>query len=47
MEAFVARQPMGRLGTPEDIAPLIVYLVSDEPAFVTECMYSIDGGISL
>ena len=47
MEAFAARQPMGQLGMPEDIAPLIVYLVSDESAFVTGCMYSIDGGISL
>jgi len=47
LDAFAARQPMGQLGMPEDIAPLIVYLVSDESAFVTGCIYSIDGGISL
>ena len=47
LESFTARQPMGQLGMPEDIAPMIVYLLSNESKFVTGCMYSIDGGISL
>lgn len=42
--AFVARQPMGRLGKPEEIAALAVYLASDESAFVTGLAMVIDGG---
>ncbi|MEM8554132.1 MAG: SDR family oxidoreductase [Pseudomonadota bacterium] len=42
--AFVARQPMGRLGTTEEIASLVVYLASDEAAFVTGQPFIIDGG---
>ncbi len=45
--AFVARQPMGRLGRPEEIAALAVWLASDESAFVTGTAVSIDGGWSL
>ena len=41
---FIARQPMGRLGTPEEIAALAVYLASDEAAFVTGQAINIDGG---
>jgi len=44
--AFVARQPMGRLGTPEEIAHLAVYLGSDESAFTTGTIQVIDGGFS-
>jgi 2-keto-3-deoxy-L-fuconate dehydrogenase len=44
--AFVARQPMGRLGTPEEIAHLAVYLASDESAFTTGTVQVIDGGWS-
>lgn len=44
---FVSRQPMGRLGTVEDITPLLVYLASDESAFATGCAFSVDGGMSL
>lgn len=47
VDAFIARQPSGRLGTPEEIAPLVVYLASDESSFVTGAVYSIDGGITL
>ena len=44
---FVARQPMGRLATPEEIAPLIVFLAFDEAAFVTGNVYSCDGGMTI
>jgi 2-keto-3-deoxy-L-fuconate dehydrogenase len=44
--AFVARQPMGRLGTPAEIAALAVYLGSDESAFTTGTSQIIDGGWS-
>jgi len=47
MEAFVARQPMGRLGTPSEIADLAVYLASDESAFTTGQALVIDGGWSI
>jgi 2-keto-3-deoxy-L-fuconate dehydrogenase len=43
-KAFVARQPMGRLGNAEEIASLAVYLASDEAAFVTGQEFIIDGG---
>lgn len=46
-DAFVARQPMGRLGTPQEIAALAVYLASDESAFVTGTAITIDGGWTL
>ena len=42
--AFIARQPMGRIGRPEEIAHLAVYLASDESAFLTGQAISIDGG---
>jgi len=44
--AFVARQPMGRLGKPDEIAALAVYLASDESAFTTGTCQVIDGGWS-
>jgi len=44
---FVARQPMGRLAKAEEIAPLIVFLASDESAFMTGNMYSCDGGMTI
>jgi len=42
--AFAARQPMGRLGKPEEVAALAVYLASDESAFTTGVAHVIDGG---
>lgn len=45
-DAFVARQPMGRVGTPEEIAALAVYLASNESAFTTGTVQIIDGGWS-
>ena len=44
---FIARQPMGRLGTPEEIASLAIYLASDESEFVTGITHAIDGGMSI
>jgi 2-keto-3-deoxy-L-fuconate dehydrogenase len=44
---FVARQPMGRLGTVDDITPLLVFLASDESLFATGNAYSIDGGMTI
>ncbi len=44
---FEDRQPIGRLGTPMEIAMLAVYLVSDEASFVTGSIYMADGGFSL
>jgi 2-keto-3-deoxy-L-fuconate dehydrogenase len=44
--AFVARQPLGRLGKPAEIAALAVYLASDESAFTTGTAQVIDGGWS-
>ncbi|MEM8915586.1 MAG: SDR family oxidoreductase [Pseudomonadota bacterium] len=46
-KAFIARQPMGRLGTAEEIASLAVYLGSDESAFTTGGVHMIDGGMSI
>jgi 2-keto-3-deoxy-L-fuconate dehydrogenase len=43
-KAFTARQPMGRLGQPEEIAALALYLASDESGFVTGQEFIIDGG---
>ncbi|MEM9049613.1 MAG: SDR family oxidoreductase [Pseudomonadota bacterium] len=44
--AFIARQPMGRVGTAEEIAALVIYLASDESAFTTGAIHLIDGGWS-
>jgi 2-keto-3-deoxy-L-fuconate dehydrogenase len=46
-ELFVSRQPMGRLGTAEEISALAVYLASDESAFTTGVAHVIDGGWTL
>ena len=44
---FVARQPMGRLAKAEEIAPIVVFLASDESAFATGNVYSVDGGMTI
>ena len=46
-QAFVDRQPMGRLGSPEEIAGLAVYLASDAAQFITGQAVVIDGGLTL
>ena len=43
-KAFIARQPMGRMATAEEIAHLVVYLASDESSFTTGHAHVIDGG---
>ena len=44
---FVARQPMGRLAQAHEIAPLVVFLASDDSAFVNGQAYSVDGGMTI
>ncbi|WP_119387973.1 SDR family oxidoreductase [Taklimakanibacter lacteus] len=44
--AFIARQPMGRMAMPEEIAALVIYLASEESAFITGQTFVIDGGWS-
>jgi 2-keto-3-deoxy-L-fuconate dehydrogenase len=44
--AFIARQPMGRIGRPEEIAALVVHLASDESSYTTGTAHVIDGGWS-
>jgi 2-keto-3-deoxy-L-fuconate dehydrogenase len=46
-KAFIARQPLGRLGSPEEIAALAVYLASDESAYTTGAIHVVDGGLTL
>lgn len=45
--AFIARQPMGRLGTADEIAAMAIYLASDESAFTTGTSMVVDGGVTL
>jgi 2-keto-3-deoxy-L-fuconate dehydrogenase len=44
---FIARQPMGRLATVDDITPLVVYLLSDESRYVTGQAMLVDGGATI
>jgi 2-keto-3-deoxy-L-fuconate dehydrogenase len=46
-KAFVERQPMGRLGTPQEVAWLAVFLASDEASFITGQAHLVDGGMAL
>jgi len=46
-EDFIQRQPMGRVGKPEEVASLAVYLASDESAFSTGGVYPVDGGMTI
>ncbi len=47
LEMFASRQPMGRVAESGEIAPIVVYLASDEAAFTTGTVMSVDGGFSL
>ena len=44
---FIARQPMGRLAKAEEIAPIVLFLASDESIFATGQVYSVDGGMTI
>lgn len=44
---FIARQPMGRLAQAHEIAPIVVYLASDESVFATGQIFSVDGGMTI
>jgi 2-keto-3-deoxy-L-fuconate dehydrogenase len=44
---FIARQPMGRLARAEEIAPIVIFLASDESAFATGQVFSVDGGMTI
>jgi 2-keto-3-deoxy-L-fuconate dehydrogenase len=44
---FVARQPMGRLGTPTEVAALVLFLASDEASYITGQAHLVDGGMAL
>ncbi len=46
-QAFIARQPIGRLGTAEEVAKLALYLASDESSYTTGAVHMVDGGFSL
>jgi 2-keto-3-deoxy-L-fuconate dehydrogenase len=46
-QMFTDRQPMGRLGQPEDVIPILIYLASDESNFTTGQVFNIDGGITI
>ena len=46
-QAFIERQPMGRLGTPEEVAALAVFLASDEASYITGQTHLVDGGMAL
>lgn len=46
-KAFIARQPMGRLAKAEEIAPVVVFLASDESVFATGQAFTVDGGITI
>ena len=44
---FLARQPMGRLATADEIAPIVIFLASDESQFATDQAFAVDGGITI
>jgi NAD(P)-dependent dehydrogenase (short-subunit alcohol dehydrogenase family) len=45
MAEWVSMHPIGRIGMPEEVAPAILYLASDESAFVTGMLLRVDGGM--
>lgn len=46
-KAFIARQPMGRLAQAHEMAPIVVYLASDESVFATGQVFAVDGGMTI
>jgi 2-keto-3-deoxy-L-fuconate dehydrogenase len=47
LQSFIDRQPMGRLGTPDEVAALAVFLASDEASYITGQIHLVDGGMAL
>ena len=45
LEALIANIPVGRLGTPEDVAGLVAFLASDDAAYITGSTFVVDGGL--
>ncbi len=45
LDAMVARTPLGRMGTPEDVANTYYWLASDQAAFIHGAVISVDGGV--
>ena len=45
-EWFIAREPVGRLGTPQEVAEAVVWLCSDAASFVTGLIMPVDGGVT-
>ena len=46
LELTIQKYPVGRLGTPEDVARVALFLASDDAAFVTGAVYTVDGGMT-
>jgi 2-keto-3-deoxy-L-fuconate dehydrogenase len=46
-KAFVERQPLGRLGRPQEVAALAIFLASDESSYITGQPHLVDGGMAL
>lgn len=47
LDGMIAKVPVGRLGTPEDIAAMFVFLASEESAYVNGATFSVDGGMTV
>ena len=47
LQNFIARQPIGRLGQPEEMAEIVAFLLSDSAAYVTGTNFVLDGGITM
>ncbi len=45
--AIVGRIPMGRAGSPDDVAGIMVFLASDDSAFATGALFAVDGGMTI
>lgn len=45
-DANIAETPLGRVGTVEDVAPLVVFLLSDDTSFITGAEIPVDGGLT-